>query len=75
MGSCRRSNSTRSHLNTDMQIVVGQLYIERTERRFIGQIDEVAIYDRCLSPHDLRRHIKAAGRSVAPAESDLTVTD
>jgi hypothetical protein len=51
-------------LNEKLQIVIGQLYLTRTERRFVGQIDEVAIYDHCLSPDELRRHIEAAGRSV-----------
>ncbi|KAA1259844.1 hypothetical protein LF1_23810 [Rubripirellula obstinata] len=57
-------------LNENLQIVIGQLYLTRTERRFVGQIDEVAIYDRCLSPEELRGHIIAAGRSVAVVESN-----
>lgn len=51
-----------------MQVVLGQLYISRSERRFVGQLDEIALYDRCLSQQELRGHIRAAGRSVAPAE-------
>lgn len=52
-------------LSKDMQVIIGQLYADRAERRFVGQIDEVAIYDRCLTPAELHRHIEAAGRKVA----------
>ncbi|TWT81513.1 hypothetical protein CA13_29660 [Planctomycetes bacterium CA13] len=59
-------------LSQNAQILVGQVYPTSTYRRFVGQIDEIAIYDRCLSPQELRKHIKAAGRSVAPKELGLS---
>ncbi|TWU57078.1 hypothetical protein Poly51_29990 [Rubripirellula tenax] len=65
-GVLTAQHSDASVLENNMQIVIGQLYLSRAERRFVGQIDEVAIYDRCLTPKELRSHIKAAGRSVAP---------
>lgn len=53
-------------LTDNVQILVGQVYPDSSYRRFVGQIDEVAIYDRCLTQQELRKHIKAAGRRVAP---------
>jgi hypothetical protein len=61
-------------LSGKVQILVGQVYPDSVDRRFVGQIDEVAIYDRCLTPNELRKHIKAAGRSVAPKESDAAAS-
>lgn len=52
-------------LEKDLHIVIGQLYTTRNERRFVGQIDEVAVYDRCLSAEELQSHIEAAGRFVS----------
>lgn len=58
-----------SPLNPNMQIVMGQLYLSSAERRFVGQVDEVAVYDRALSPDELQKHIQAAGRKVAAQPS------
>ncbi|TWU32217.1 LamG domain-containing protein [Novipirellula artificiosorum] len=57
-------------LNENVQILIGQVYPDSVYRRFVGQIDEVALYDRCLTPQELRTHIKAAGRSVAPKQAN-----
>ncbi|WP_372719302.1 LamG domain-containing protein [Novipirellula sp.] len=57
-------------LSPNVQILVGQVYPTSVYRRFVGQIDEVAIYDRCVPLEELRNHIKAAGRPVAPENSD-----
>ena len=58
-------------LTENVQILIGQVYPDSSYRRFVGQIDEVAIYDRCLPPEELQEHIRAAGRSVATTASDL----
>lgn len=63
-GTLSAEQADPSPLNKNMQIVIGQLYLSKPERRFVGQIDEVAIYDRCLPPEELQLHIKAAGRQV-----------
>lgn len=68
-GQLSAEHTDPSLLNKDMQIVIGQLYVSRGERRFIGQIDEVAIYDRSLSPKELRKHIEAADRSSSSKET------
>ncbi|TWT97336.1 LamG domain-containing protein [Neorhodopirellula pilleata] len=52
-------------LEAKMQFVIGQLYLTRAERRFVGQIDEIAIYDRCLTSEEIRGHMKAAGKAAS----------
>ncbi|WP_442508694.1 LamG domain-containing protein [Novipirellula sp. SH528] len=64
-GQLSAEHSNPAPLTENVQILVGQVYPTSVYRRFVGQIDEVAIYDRCLPPKELRSHIKAAGRSVA----------
>lgn len=41
-----------------LQLVIGQLYTETVERFFIGQLDEVAIYDRALSSEEAASHYR-----------------
>jgi hypothetical protein len=62
--SCQLRSS--DPLVANAQLLIGQLYISKNQRRFVGQIDEVAIYDRCLSREEIRGHIEASGRKVAP---------
>ncbi|PAY19174.1 domain protein jellyroll fold domain protein [Rhodopirellula sp. SM50] len=64
-GQLSAEHSNSAPLTEQVQILVGQVYPDSVYRRFVGQIDEVAIYERCLSPQELRTHIRAAGRSVA----------
>lgn len=45
-----------------MRVVIGQFYVRRPERRFIGQLDELAIYKHALSNSQIARHF-AAGRA------------
>jgi len=52
-------------LEAKMQLVIGQLYLTRAERRFVGQIDEIAVYDRCLTPEEIRKHMIASGKTLA----------
>ena len=39
-----------------LHLVIGQLYTETVERFFIGQLDEMAIYPRALTPEQVHRH-------------------
>jgi hypothetical protein len=39
-----------------LQLVIGQLYTDSLDRFFVGQLDEIAIYDRALSPSEAARH-------------------
>lgn len=56
-------------LSEHVQILVGRVYPNSEYRRFAGQIDEIAIYDRALSPEEIRKHIRAAGRKIAPKQA------
>ena len=39
-----------------LQLVIGQLYTDALDRFFVGQLDEIAIYDRALSLGEAARH-------------------
>lgn len=69
-GHLSAERSSPVPLSNKAQVLVGQVYPNSAYRRFAGQIDEVAIYDRCLSQKELRTHIKAAGRKVAAEKVD-----
>jgi hypothetical protein len=39
-----------------LQLLLGQLYTESVSRPFVGDLDEVAIYDRALEAEEIERH-------------------
>ena len=45
-------------LPSDLQLLIGRLYPKapRSVRPFIGQLDELAVYDRALSPEEIAEH-------------------
>jgi len=45
-------------LASDMTLLVGQLDRTRGWRRFVGQLDELAIYNRALSDGEIRAHFR-----------------
>lgn len=52
-------------LASDLRVLIGQLYPEDpgrafSVRPFVGELDEVAIYDRALPEDELRRHYELA---------------
>lgn len=49
-----------SHLPTGLRVIVGQLDASRLERRFTGQLDELAVYARALDAETLRRRYDLA---------------
>ncbi|EMI57290.1 hypothetical protein RSSM_01277 [Rhodopirellula sallentina SM41] len=59
-------------LNANVQLLVGRVYPDSEYRRFVGQIDEVAVYDRAITKDEIQRHIEAAGRSVADASESVS---
>jgi hypothetical protein len=65
-GQLSAERVNRAQLDENTQILLGQVYPGVAIRRFVGQIDEVAIYDHCLTPQEMRKHIRAAGRPVTP---------
>ncbi len=70
-GQLSAEHTNRAPLTENVQILVGQVYPSSSYRRFVGQIDEVAIYDRCLPAQEIRMHIKASGRSIAKDKKSL----
>jgi hypothetical protein len=50
-----------------LQLVMGQLYTETVERFFIGQVDEVAVYDRSLEEREIRQHYESLRPALRPA--------
>lgn len=50
------STETADPTPRGLQLVIGQLYTDSLDRFFVGQLDEIAIYDRALSPSEAARH-------------------
>jgi hypothetical protein len=50
-----------------LHLVIGQLYTETLERFFIGQLDEIAVYDRALPESEVKAHHELL-RPVEPLE-------
>ena len=46
-------------LPAEMRIVIGQLYPHLNHRPFVGQIDEVAVYERALRDEEIQAHLRA----------------
>ncbi|MDH3582718.1 MAG: LamG domain-containing protein [Phycisphaerae bacterium] len=51
------------------QMVIGRLLPDKSQRQFVGQLDEVAVYDRALSDQEIRRHHQLVGTSTAKTPS------
>jgi hypothetical protein len=47
-----------SRLPDGLRLLIGKLYPGRRVRPFIGQLDELAIYDRPLSPQEIEGHYR-----------------
>jgi hypothetical protein len=45
-------------LSTNLTLLIGQLDRHRDWRRFVGQLDELAIYNRALSDSEIRKHFQ-----------------
>jgi hypothetical protein len=48
--------SDANELPAGLRLLVGELYPSRGVRPFIGQLDELALYDRALKPAEISRH-------------------
>ncbi|MFG0287983.1 MAG: LamG domain-containing protein [Rhodopirellula sp. JB044] len=55
-------NKDPTDLSPGLNLVIGQLYPTLSQRPFIGQIDEVAVYERFLSDAELLTHFQAANQ-------------
>ena len=49
-------------LPAGMIVVLGQLYSHAIDRAFVGQLDEVALYDRALTDEEIQDRIQTASR-------------
>lgn len=58
-GTLASTETDKSPLPADLRLVIGQLGVEKRLCPFIGQMDELAIYDRALSSTEVERHWKA----------------
>jgi hypothetical protein len=47
-----------SELPAGLRLLVGRLYPSQSDRPFIGQLDELALYDRALRPEEISLHYK-----------------
>ncbi|WP_428304383.1 LamG domain-containing protein [Lacipirellula sp.] len=45
-----------NELPSGLRLLIGRLYPSRNIRPFIGQLDEVALYDRALTPEEINQH-------------------
>jgi hypothetical protein len=48
----------RSDLPHGLRLLVGRLYPDRGVRPFIGQLDELALYRRALTPQEITQHYR-----------------
>lgn len=58
-GKLSNSLADSTVLPNDAFVVVGIHHGDRRTRKFIGQVDEVAVYARALSAEEIERHYKA----------------
>jgi hypothetical protein len=55
-GEVAASAEDNTPLSDGLELLVGQLDRERDWRPFVGQLDELAFYDRALSDPEIQRH-------------------
>lgn len=57
-GAQAGEGSDPTDLPPGMRLLVGRLYPSRQVRPFIGQLDELAIYNRALTPAEIKKHFQ-----------------
>ncbi|HVT30670.1 MAG TPA: LamG domain-containing protein [Lacipirellulaceae bacterium] len=55
-GSLAAETEDETELPPGMRLLLGRLYPSRSVRPFIGQLDELAIYNRALTPKEITTH-------------------
>jgi hypothetical protein len=53
-----------SELPAGLRLLVGRLYPSQSARPFIGQLDELALYNRALRPEEITHHYELARPTV-----------
>lgn len=58
-----------NELPAGLRLLIGRLYPSRNARPFIGQLDELALYNRALSPEEISKHYLLLRPQKAPSKS------
>lgn len=80
LAAVKEGEDLRLHLNGDvvatatddrpvppqMRLVIGQIFTQRAERPFVGQLDEVVIYEHALSKEEIATHYRVG--SISPKD-------
>ncbi|WP_428305685.1 LamG domain-containing protein [Lacipirellula sp.] len=76
-GKLVASNRDERPVGPQLRVLMGQLFPqsphiedEVTSRLYVGQLDEVALYDRALSEEELRRHVQLAKPMLPAVDPD-----
>jgi hypothetical protein len=72
-GKLAASGQDASNLPLGLNLIVGQLDRTRTDRRFIGQVDELAFYPRALSSEEVRRRYDLVRPEAAPTADPRSI--
>jgi hypothetical protein len=72
-GKLAASGQDASKLPPGLNLIVGQLDRTRTDRRFIGQIDELAFYPRALSAEEVQRRYELVRPEAAPTTDPRSI--
>jgi ferric-dicitrate binding protein FerR (iron transport regulator) len=72
-GKLAASGQDVSKLPRGLNLIVGQLDRTRTDRRFIGQIDELAFYPRALSAEEVQRRYGLVRPEAAPTADPRSI--
>jgi hypothetical protein len=57
-GTLAGEGTDTTEMPAGMRLLVGRLYPSRQVRPFIGQLDELAIYNRVLAPQEIKQHYR-----------------
>ena len=58
-----------NELPAGLRLLIGRLYPSRNARPFIGQLDELALYNRALSPQEISKHYLLLRPKMGPSKS------
>jgi hypothetical protein len=70
-GEIAASHTDPTALAGTLHVQCGQLRVREGTRQFIGHMDELAVYDRALSPDEIQSHYRAATQSLRPSDAGL----
>ncbi len=68
-GSLAAETEDATELPPGMRLLLGRLYPTRSVRPFIGQVDELAVYNRALTPKEITKHYRIVRPQTASRKS------